>query len=117
MFITVRPIRNSLGLAVKGWLLVLAGLATGSALAQGPQAPTTEQQAGGYIGGTAPDHRRDDVAPIRQAPALDRKAAFAGVAQPYPATLGVFKDQGAWYTPFTHAGMSGPYDIRGWHRD
>ena len=29
---------------------------------------------------------------------------------------GFLEDQGNWYTPFNHPGMTGRYDIRGWHR-
>ncbi len=43
--------------------------------------------------------------------------ALRGVRQPYPPSLMFLKDQGAWYTPFTRRGMTGPYDVRGWHRD
>ena len=41
--------------------------------------------------------------------------ALTGVAAPYPTSLKFLEDQGAWFTPFTHPGMPGPYDIRGWH--
>jgi len=68
-----------------------------------------------HIAGVTPDHRRTDVPVIKEAPPLDKKHAFRGVEQPYPASLSVFKDQGAWYTPFTLPGMTGPYDIRGYH--
>ena len=69
-----------------------------------------------YIAGVAPDHRRTDVPTIMEAPPFDEKHAFRGIEQPYPASLSVFKDQGAWYTPFTLPGMTGNYDIRGYHR-
>jgi hypothetical protein len=42
--------------------------------------------------------------------------ALHGVDKPVPASLAWLKDQGAWYTPFNHPGMPGPYDLRGWHR-
>ncbi|HHC30146.1 MAG TPA: hypothetical protein ENK80_06260 [Rhodobacterales bacterium] len=42
--------------------------------------------------------------------------ALHGVLAPYPASLRFLEDQGAWYTPFIHPGMTGPYDIRGWHQ-
>ena len=42
--------------------------------------------------------------------------ALAGVTRPYPASLSFLVDQGAWFSPFLHPGMTGPYDIRGWHR-
>jgi hypothetical protein len=42
-------------------------------------------------------------------------AALTGVSKPYPASLKFLVDQGNWFSPFLHAGMTGPYDIRGWH--
>ncbi len=41
--------------------------------------------------------------------------ALHGVQAPYPASLRFLEDEGNWYTPFNHPGMSGPYDIRHWH--
>lgn len=41
--------------------------------------------------------------------------ALTGISQPYPASLRFLEDQGNWYTPFIHPGMTGRYDIRGWH--
>lgn len=41
--------------------------------------------------------------------------ALTGIEPPYPASLRFLEDQGAWHTPFTHPGMTGPYDIRRWH--
>jgi len=43
------------------------------------------------------------------------KKAVTGVTPPYPHSLYFLDNQGDWYTPFTHRGMTGPYDIRGWH--
>ena len=42
--------------------------------------------------------------------------ALTGITQPYPGSLRFLENQGNWYTPFNHPGMTGPYDIRGWHR-
>ena len=42
--------------------------------------------------------------------------ALTGVSQPYPGSLRFLENQGRWYTPFARPGMTGPYDIRGWHR-
>jgi hypothetical protein len=42
--------------------------------------------------------------------------ALTGVSQPYPQSLGFLDFQGAWFDPFQYPGMTGPYDIRGWHR-
>lgn len=44
------------------------------------------------------------------------RRALTGVARPYPASLRFLEDQGAWHTPFIVPGMTGPYDIRNWHR-
>ncbi len=74
-------------------------------------------QTGPYIAGTAPDKRPEG------APRIDavEKAghwyadALAGVTQPYPYSLRFLEDQGHWYSPFAQPGMTGPYDIRGWH--
>ncbi len=41
--------------------------------------------------------------------------ALFGVESPYPASLQFLEAQGAWFNPFIHPGMTGPYDIRGWH--
>jgi len=35
---------------------------------------------------------------------------------PYPSNFRFLEDQQAWYTPFTQPGMTGAYDIRGWHQ-
>ncbi len=41
--------------------------------------------------------------------------ALSGVEQPYPYSLRFLEDQGNWFNPFLNPGMTGPYDIRGWH--
>ena len=42
--------------------------------------------------------------------------ALTGVESPYPASLRFLEDQGNWYTPFSHPGMPGRYDLRQWYR-
>lgn len=92
---------------------LLRGLLIGAfALAASAQAETV-------IGGATPD-RRPEGAPRVADFALDKSArakALSGVSKPYPASLGFLDNQGAWYTPFSHPGMTGPYDIRGLHPD
>ncbi len=69
------------------------------------------------IAGVAPDQRPQGAPTITEF-AKDGgwyELALTGVVQPYPMSLRFLEDQEAWYTPFTHAGMTGPYDIRGWH--
>ena len=42
--------------------------------------------------------------------------ALTGISRPIPASLRFLEDQGNWYTPFNEPGMTGRYDLRGWHR-
>ena len=75
--------------------------------------------AGSYpVAGLTPGERPAGAPVIREpARARDWEAVFfKGVTKPYPPSLSWSKDQGSWYTPFNHAGMIGPYDIRGWHK-
>jgi hypothetical protein len=46
---------------------------------------------------------------------LDTKQALHGVSSPFPESLKFLHDQGRWFNPFTRPGMTGPYDLRGWH--
>ncbi|MEY3220184.1 MAG: hypothetical protein RIT27_1541 [Pseudomonadota bacterium] len=44
------------------------------------------------------------------------KRAFFGIEPPAPnSVMAMLNSQGAWFTPFIRAGMTGPYDVRGWH--
>lgn len=70
-----------------------------------------------FVAGSAPSQRPADAPSI----AADNKdeawyqQALRGISAPYPAALCFLQHQGAWFTPFIHAGMTGPYDIRRWH--
>lgn len=69
------------------------------------------------VAGLAP-HLRPKSAPVVRMfePTPDwRGKALSGVGEPIPAGLKFLDNQGAWYTPFAHPGMTGPYDLRGWH--
>lgn len=71
-----------------------------------------------YIAGLAPDVRPAG-APRVEAYIKDAewyRRALTGVERPYPYSLRFLEDQGAWHNPFTEPGMTGPYDIRNWHR-
>ena len=71
-----------------------------------------------YVAGTAPSVRPVD-APSLTAVAKDARwyqKALTGVDAPVPSSLTFLDDQGGWYTPFTQPGMTGPYDLRRWHR-
>lgn len=70
------------------------------------------------IAGVKPD-QRPEGAPVIKEFVKDGAwytNALQGVSSPYPASLHFLENQGAWYTPFNHPGMTGPYDIRNWHK-
>ena len=71
------------------------------------------------IAGVNPSQRPEGAPVIKEfAKDADWYAnALRGVTIPYPASLHFLENQGAWYTPFIHPGMTGPYDIRGWHKN
>lgn len=55
------------------------------------------------------------VTAYRLSPEASAKA-LRGVSSPVPASVSSFlKDQGPWFNPFLGPGMTGPYDLRGWH--
>lgn len=88
-------------------LLALAGIPafTSVAAAAEPQ----------VVGGITPD-RRPEGFPKITTYELDRKQALHGISKPIPASIEQWlDDQGAWFTPFSHPGMTDPYDIRNWH--
>ncbi|MCB1505188.1 MAG: hypothetical protein KDJ47_09445 [Hyphomicrobiaceae bacterium] len=91
-------------MAAFAWIAVLAGI--GSAHAEI-----------GFVAGTAPDQRpKGDPTITQQGLSSDQRAdALRGVTKPYPNSLNFLDDQGNWYTPFAHPGMTGPYDIRHLH--
>ena len=66
------------------------------------------------VAGLAPYQRPKGAPALNKAPEAARP--LHGISQPVPASITAFmKDQGAWYSPFTHPGMPGYYDLRGWH--
>jgi hypothetical protein len=67
------------------------------------------------VAGLAPYQRPVNAPTVRVNPVLDAKQALHGVSSPFPASLKFLDDQGAWFNPFTRPGMTGPYDLRGWH--
>jgi hypothetical protein len=71
-----------------------------------------------FIAGTTPDRRPEGAPVIKEGVKGGAwyTAALHGVVQPYPYSLRFLEDQGNWFSPFIHAGMSGPYDIRNWHK-
>ena len=88
------------------------------------QPAAAEKSAGGagpvepaWIAGVEPGQRPAGAPVIRQ---MEKKPgwysrALTGTTRPYPESFKFLEDQEAWYTPFSHPGMTGPYDLRGWH--
>ena len=79
--------------------------------------PTPQQQKQYPVAGLAP-YARPEGAPVEGSVRRTeswRAQALRGVSDPVPASLKFLDDQGAWYTPFDLPGMTGPYDIRGFH--
>lgn len=70
------------------------------------------------IAGVNPDQRPAGAPVIKTFQKNDQWYANAlhGITLPYPASLHFLENQGGWYTPFIHRGMTGPYDIRNWHK-
>ena len=66
------------------------------------------------VAGLSPFERPPGAPVIRKPMVSPERAArlTQGVDQPLPRGLEFLKDQGAWYTPFDHPGMAGPYDLR-----
>ncbi len=72
-----------------------------------------------YIAGTKPSER-PATAPVITEVHKDGAwyaHALTGVEQPYPSSLHFLENQGNWFSPFTHPGMTARYDIRGWHTE
>lgn len=70
------------------------------------------------VGGITPDRRPEGLPVVSGAGSnpVGSADALHGVAVPPPASIGQWlDDQGSWFTPFSHPGMTGPYDIRKWH--
>lgn len=70
-----------------------------------------------FVAGVAPWERPADAPKIEgfSKDGAWYAQALEGIEAPYPGSLRFLEDQQRWFTPFTHPGMTGPYDVRGWH--
>lgn len=94
-------------------LWLLAPLFAFSAL---PWATQAQETSAAYpVAGLTPWQRPTPAPRLTADPPLNRKIALHGVSEPVPASIRFLDNQGGWHTPFTHPGMPGPYDLRGWH--
>ncbi|HMZ01010.1 MAG TPA: hypothetical protein PLW24_20690 [Burkholderiaceae bacterium] len=81
-------------------------------------APVLAQSLDLSVAGLQPD-RRPEAAPRQVAPTADaalKQRRLQGVEQPWPGNVERIAEQGAWFSPMFAPGMTGRYDLRGWHR-
>lgn len=72
------------------------------------------------IAGLLPDQRPEGAPVIKEMIHQDqlRRYLVHGIENPIPESIQKWmKDQGGWFTPFSHPGMLGRYDLRGWHKN
>ncbi len=76
-----------------------------------------EQPTEFLVGGASPSERPAMAPRIEKMENNDAWYARAlfGLSKPYPVSFRFLEDQGGWFTPFNRPGMTGPYDLRGWH--
>jgi len=75
--------------------------------------------AAGFIAGLQPD-QRPQGAPLKAERSIDDKLLerrMHGVSKPWPGNVEQIARNGEWWVPLRHAGMTPPYDIRGWHHN
>lgn len=96
-----------------GLLAMLSGYCVMPANAQDQEAEVL------WIAGTQPDQRPTQAPEITEVnkSAAWYEQALTGLQPPYPPSFRFLEDQGNWYTPFNHPGMTGRYDLRGWLSD
>ena len=70
------------------------------------------------VAGTQPDRRPENAPVITTVDKGEEwyQQALTGLQPPYPESFKFLESQGNWHTPFDQPGMTGPYDLRGWHR-
>lgn len=70
------------------------------------------------VAGTNPSMRPVEAPVIHQVhrDSAWYQQALHGIEEPYPTSFRFLEDQGDWHTPFNQPGLTGPYDIRRWHR-
>lgn len=75
------------------------------------------QTAPAPVAGLRPDQRPEQAPRVAEQPmpAEQVTRALLGVSQPHPGNVAVIASTGQWFVPLRHPGMTGPYDIRGWH--
>jgi hypothetical protein len=74
-------------------------------------------QTGGYVAGLQPDRRPDAAPQLAEVARTPQQLAHAlyGIEAPIPGNVALIAATGNWWVPLRHPGMTGPYDLRGWH--
>lgn len=82
------------------------------ALSVGAWAQTTSPTAG-----LQPDRRPDGAPQLAQATLTPEKRdqVLRGIERPIPGNVESIATTGSWWVPLRNPGMTGPYDLRGWH--
>lgn len=97
--------------------MIFKSLAVAAAFIVGMPTIALTQEQGIFVSGLRPFERPAN-APRVSDQNKDQDwyvEALHGVIQPYPYNLRFLEDQGEWFSPFLRAGMTGRYDLRGWH--
>lgn len=103
-------------LARLGLSILMVGIASVSLAASGKTMQKT-MDADYPVAGLNPSKRPVGAPVLASAPEIS-SIALSGLALPVPATITTWlQDQGAWYSPFTHPGIPGRYDLRQWHHE
>ena len=70
------------------------------------------------IAGLQPERRPENAPAITTVDKHEAwyQQALTGLSAPYPESFKFLEDQGNWHTPFNQPGMTGRYDLRGWHQ-
>ncbi|MDR0274866.1 MAG: hypothetical protein LBI48_05935 [Burkholderiaceae bacterium] len=74
-------------------------------------------QTAGYVAGLHPDRRPDAVPQLEEAARTpdQLERALRGIEKPVPGNVASIAATGNWWVPLRRPGMTGPYDLRGWH--
>lgn len=92
-------------------VIILAGFPTLAQAQKAPEAPTYP------IAGINPSQRpagAPTITEVKHGKEWESRF-FYGISKPYPPHLGTPANWGNWFVPFDRPGMTGKYDIRGWH--
>lgn len=100
--------------------LLLCGALPAMALAQAPAASAPAAPAAAtapFIAGLKPYERPANAPHVADVPMPEAqvKADLRGVSEPFPGNVATIVATGHWFVPMRRPGMTGPYDIRGWH--